>query len=914
MPAAIIDLQTLILITGLTHLIQMIFFIVLHRTNKVYAGITWWLGWCVLEFVGFSFLLLRQIPEIFAIAVMMQNLSLVGGAVCIYFGIRRFFGKTLHLKSILAAYTVFAFLLAFFLFIDNDIRSRSVILNLAFFVISVPTAITAFRDRPSSIKITSAFIGIITILHGMVFLSRLVIIFWENLSFAPYEISLYNLLGYFDALVVGLLWTYGLVVMVTQWMNADLSESKDRFETIFKMSPDAVILTRITDGFFLEFNDAFTSLMGFTREEVTGKSTLDVNIWKRTSDRDHLISVLKEKGSVSNFEAVFQRKDKSELHGLMSASFFNYNGDICILSVARDISDMKKAGEEIRAREGRHQQYSRLMSELISREGFFRSGLLENLRIISEVTSRILSCPRTSIWVFGNSYSELQCLELYSSVQNSHSSGELLRSSDFPGYINELKKGNVIAVDNVFNDPITLQLPEEYFSSNGIISMLDVPIWKEGMLKGVVCFEYTGSPRAWLRDEREFALTIAYVVSMVFEIAERRKTEEDLLAAKEKAQEADRLKSAFLANMSHEIRTPMNSIVGFAQLLTDPDFQPEEREKYSSIIQSRSDDLMHIINELLEISRIESGNSKIAISNVDLNHLLGEIYLLTRQKLDKLRKQEVNCECILPMESSEAILLTDPYILKQVFTNLIDNAIKFTVTGKISFGYEKVRDGIIHLFVSDTGIGISKKDQDVIFEHFRQADIELAHQYGGAGLGLSICKGLLALLGGDISVDSAPGNGSIFRFTLPFDHPEKNVSGTILPEHGMKRAVSAKWPLKRLLLVEDEHTNVEYLIAILRKTGVSCTCVYNGKQLREKYSMLSQFDLVLLDVRLPDAIGWDLAREMKNLRPDLPVIAQTAFAMSTDQMKSRDSGCDDYISKPIRREDLLQMLDRYLSP
>ncbi|MEI7500011.1 MAG: response regulator, partial [Bacteroidota bacterium] len=405
------------------------------------------------------------------------------------------------------------------------------------------------------------------------------------------------------------------------------------------------------------------------------------------------------------------------------------------------------------------------------------------------------------------------------------------------------------------------------------------------------------------------------VLSIVRDITDLKKTENELIKSKEKAEESDRLKSAFLANMSHEIRTPMNAIVGFAGMISDPDLTDEERKTFSGIIQSRSDDLMHIINDLLEISRIESGSATIIKQNVPLNAIIDEMEAEFLQRLKKTKKTNLTLSAEKDTSGKFMNLITDGYILKQIFSNLLENAIKYSESGAIRFGYHAPEKGAITCYVADEGIGISREDQLLIFEHFRQAETPDKHKYGGSGLGLAICKGSLDLLGGEIWVESEPGKGSTFYFTLPYDHqislPDLNqVSNKNIPDNLITNGFY-NWSGKKILLVEDEETNMQFLTTILKRTGAQLVCAYNGFDLRNHYDQIDNFNLVLLDIRLPDASGWDLAKEIKKMRPKLPVITQTAYAMSTDQLKSEEAGCDGYISKPINKDKLLKMLAEY---
>jgi len=388
---------------------------------------------------------------------------------------------------------------------------------------------------------------------------------------------------------------------------------------------------------------------------------------------------------------------------------------------------------------------------------------------------------------------------------------------------------------------------------------------------------------------------------------------EEIQVARRKAEASDRLKTAFLANMSHEIRTPMNAIVGFSSMLSEPEHTEEEKKHFADIIQSRSDDLMHLINDILQISRIESGNLTVEKIKVSIHSLITEMESEFMERIGRIKKPNLVLEAYKPLPEPGPTIKTDGYIIKQVLSNLIDNAIKYTGEGTIRVGYQRPEKDQITFFVSDTGIGIAKEDQSLIFEHFRQAEKQDHRKYGGTGLGLSICKGSLEMLGGRIWVESEPGTGSTFYFTIPFE--SLDFSGQTATGNLKTRGKTAefKWQGKKIMVVEDEESNMEYLKVILARTGADLTVAYNGREFRALLPQIREFDLVLMDVRLPDANGWELAREIKQIRPELPVIAQTAYAMPSDRLMSEQSGCDNYISKPIVKELLLQKMTGYLS-
>jgi len=438
---------------------------------------------------------------------------------------------------------------------------------------------------------------------------------------------------------------------------------------------------------------------------------------------------------------------------------------------------------------------------------------------------------------------------------------------------------------------------------------LGVPLHIDGRVFGAFVVQSYDNPHAYSEEDMEI---LEFVSEQVGLSIQRKRIEQDLIAAKEKAQFSDRLKSSFLANMSHEIRTPMNAIVGFASMISDPDLSEEDRNKFSAIIQSRSNDLMHIISDLLEISRIESGNATVIRQTVSMNAVIDELESVFSERIERNKKTNITLLPERDFTRKNLDIISDGYILKQVFSNLIDNAIKFTDSGTIRFGYNALEDGKVTCYVSDTGIGISKENLSLIFEYFRQADTHDKHKYGGTGLGLAICKGLLDLLGGEIWLESEPGKGSTFYFSFPFDaEPDLKLTGKI-NQGNNKKAGPHNWSDKKILLVEDEETNMQFLNIILKRTGASLVSAYSARELRKSFPQLETFDLVLLDIRLPDASGWDLAKEIKALQPGLPVIAQTAYAMSTDKQKSEKSGCDGYISKPINKDKLMALLTGYL--
>jgi len=397
------------------------------------------------------------------------------------------------------------------------------------------------------------------------------------------------------------------------------------------------------------------------------------------------------------------------------------------------------------------------------------------------------------------------------------------------------------------------------------------------------------------------------------DLTERKRIEKSLILAKEKAEESDRLKSAFLSNMSHEIRTPMNAILGFSGLLSDPDTNPKEREEFISIIKERGNDLMRIISDIIDVAKIESGQLTINIKDCKVNPLINDLYTTFTQHLAKREKTHIKLRTLMENNDPDFTILSDPQRLRQVLSNLLENAIKFTETGTIEFGYSVRSDfgmGKSIIFsVRDTGIGIPPEMHKIIFERFRQADDSYTRKYGGTGLGLTICKNVVHLMGGDLSVESEVGKGTLFKMVLPM---WTISAGKEEPLPAMPTTLRHDWKDKVILVAEDEESNFTFIEHVLKRTGIKLLWAKNGV---EAVNMVhsEKVDLVLMDIRLPGMDGYEATMLIKKDRKHLPVIAQTAYALKGERELSISSGCDDYISKPIDIKELMTMLDKYLS-
>ncbi|MDX9845529.1 MAG: PAS domain S-box protein [Tenuifilaceae bacterium] len=386
---------------------------------------------------------------------------------------------------------------------------------------------------------------------------------------------------------------------------------------------------------------------------------------------------------------------------------------------------------------------------------------------------------------------------------------------------------------------------------------------------------------------------------------EYRVINEELYEAKQKAEESDRLKSAFLANMSHEIRTPMNGILGFSQLLTNPNISEVDVKEYVDVVQSCGRQLLGIINDLIDISKIEANQITISESDVNLNQLLHEQLLLFRPKANE-KSLELIYSKGLPDEL--ALIRTDAGRVRQIINNLLINAIKFTHEGNIHFGYiQKGKN--LQFFVEDTGVGISPEDFDTIFERFSQVETRISEQTGGTGLGLAISKAFVKKLGGEIWVESLKGKGSTFRFTLPY----RQVANNELVEYvDYEQPIDLIQRQVNILVAEDDDMNYYYIKEMFSAQNFNLTRATNGLEAVEVVRSNPKIDIVLMDIKMPKLDGYGATEQIKRIRADLPVIAQTAYAFASDRDKALQSGCDDHISKPIDRTQMLILISKYL--
>jgi len=632
-----------------------------------------------------------------------------------------------------------------------------------------------------------------------------------------------------------------------------LETSEEKFTKLFNASPDSIILTEADNNVVADVNNKFIDLTGYERSELIEKRTTDLGLWYNPKDRETFVKMLQNKGQVRNFEAIFKFKSGKLITGLISGEIVTLGNKKLILSVIRDISERKAIEDQL--------VKTKIKAE--ENERFFLSFMdfMPAVAFIKDEEGKTIFVNKEMINVHG----ERQWIGTYTN--------EL-----FPKEIAD----KMIADDKDAMD-------------KGYKINVETTIDKHGN-KNIY---QTQKFRITHSNNKKFLGGIAFNITKIKEY------EQQLMKAKNIAEESDKLKTAFLANMSHEIRTPMNGIIGFAEMLQKENLKEESKNMYSKIIIKSSHQLLNIVNDIIDISKIETEQVDIFEETFFVNELITDLHLFYEPKA---KKKKLNIYPIKSLPDKDCIIVTDRTKLRQVLTNLLSNAIKFTKEGSITYGYT-LNNKTLEFFVKDTGIGIPKEFHKKIFERFRQVEVETTREYGGTGLGLSIVKAYVKYLNGKVWLESTKGKGTIFYFTIPYKKTEENLK----TETEEVKIDTNPFPFAaNVLIVEDEEINSLYLEEIILDLNLNSLHAGSGIEAIEMVNKHKEIDLILMDIKMPEMNGYEATKRIKKINPQIPIIAQTAFALHEDRGKSLDAGCDDYISKPIKKDDLIAIINKHL--
>jgi PAS domain S-box-containing protein len=629
-----------------------------------------------------------------------------------------------------------------------------------------------------------------------------------------------------------------------------LMESEKRFRVMFELSPAGIILID-EKGTVIEVNTSFCETLGYTRKDVIGQN---IKLFA-APDNDAEIEVNISKimsGKTMIHEVRNIRKDGTTcIVALYETLIILPDGTPGILSVSNDITEKKISQERML-----------LLSRALESIGECVSITDHKNKLIFVNNAFCKTYGYTETEIIGKNIAILRPPE-----NKEYPASKILSETIHGGWVGELI--------NIRKDGS--EFPIELSTSH-------------------------------IRDEKGNSIAL---IGIAVDISERRKVQTELIKSKEKAEESDRLKSAFLTNMSHELRTPLNAIIGFSGLMTDsgPD---QNTVGYSKIILKSGQHLLSLVEDIFDTTMIETGQTKINFEKTEIVSLLQEVKDIIHG--ERINEDKTDIELILNIRESEnrIFLITDIRKLKQVLLNLLRNALKFTDRGHIEFGFSEItvsENNFIQFYVKDTGIGIDKKYHDTIFNIFRQVDDTHTRKFGGMGIGLSIAKKIVELLGGKIWVESEESKGSVFYFTVPEIHAKKeNENKTDHKELKMANSYSGK----TILIAEDEQSNFDFLKILFTRMNVRVLWAKDGLEAVNLCETDPSIDLVLMDIKMPLLNGYEATKLIKAKKPDLPIIAQTAYAMLSDKIEAENAGCDGYLSKPIKISQINEILDNYL--
>lgn len=636
----------------------------------------------------------------------------------------------------------------------------------------------------------------------------------------------------------GAILVFSDVTSVYQQKEA-LKLSEKRFKLFFETAPEAVSITKWSNAEYVDVNPGFERISGYRRDELMGKTALDINIWVYPEQRNKLISLLEKSGVVNNLEGSFRSKSGAIIYGLMSANVISFNEELLIILIVRDITQQKVI---LAANRKLSSSLNQLPLSVLMTDTNFK------IEYANQFTAQYTQYKEDEL--IGQNIKVLYHDDFNVQMMNNDIWSELKRGSVFRGEAQLLgKSGESIWVSASISP---------FYDESG--SLLNYVFVNENI-------------------EKDRAFT------------------QELIAAKEKAEKSDKLKSAFLNNISHEIRTPLNSILGFGELFID-EFQIslEDRKKYYGMMRKSSERLMDTITDYMDISLITSGNMSASKTETDIHKLLRQLH---DKFLTFCDDTLVELKLLTPDKDSFTIE-TDPELLRKAIDHLLDNAFKFTPKGTISFGYQ-ITEKETHFFVEDTGLGIDPSAKQMVFDIFVQENAATTRGHEGSGIGLSIVNGLTNLLGGKVVFNSEKGKGSRFDIILPL--PDQLATDKDEP-------IEKDKDQQIILVAEDEDTNFFVLDMYLRKySNMKIIRAYNGIEAVEACQKYSEIVLILMDIKMPLMTGVEATREIKKFRPELPIMAITAYAVSGDEFRLRKEGFDDYLAKPIQKIELYRKID-----
>ena len=668
-----------------------------------------------------------------------------------------------------------------------------------------------------------------------------------------------------------------------QQANTSIKESEENFRNLYETMEKGVVY-HDKSGKIISANNAASKILGLSMNELMGKVSMDPRWRSVRSDgsdfpgEEHpAMMALKTGKPVKNIEMGIYHPEQDETRWILIGATpkfrKNETSPYQVFAVFTDITEQKNVEQKL------------LIKNKIATAFFDASGdnFYEN---VLQVLRDVFDCEY-GYFGYINEGGDLVCPSMTSGIWekcNIEHKTIVFPKDNWGGLWGESLNKRETLLKNQ-----GLEFPNGHVQLENAIA---VPVMTDNKLIGQVAL--ANKPGGFQKNDSLFLDKICnYIAPLLHAKVKEEKYKQELIIAKEKAEESDRLKSAFLANMSHEIRTPLNAILGFISIFNKKELPKQKRELYANIINSSANNLLQIINDILDISKIEVNQLKIFPAEFELYPVLHELHTIYNNKLTATENKNVYIS--LEQKQDSIVLNTDKNRLRQVLNNLLSNALKFTQEGEISFGVQKAKNELL-FFVKDTGTGISAEKLETVFLRFRQENETLTRQPGGTGLGLAIAKHLVEMLGGKIWVESEPGKGTSFYFTLPYNIKKQNIK-----------------PMNpNILIVEDDYASRQFLEEIFQAEGYTYHMVQDGYTAIEE-AQQNNYKVILMDIRLPGINGIKATQTIREFNKKTVIIAQSAYAMESDQKKCFDAGCNDFIPKPIDYNILINKIQKYLT-
>ena len=727
----------------------------------------------------------------------------------------------------------------------------------------------------------------------------------------------------------------GLVLNITGSKQAEIAlrNNEVRMHTLVQTIPDLVWL-KDTDGVYLSCNRMFERFFGATEADIIGKTDYDFVTHDqaegfRRNDRNALAAQKPQ----SNEEWISSADDGTRVYlDTIKTPMYDSEGKLTgVLGISHDITRLKQVETDLRESEEKFKSIyegSHDAITLMDHTGFFdcnpRTLEMFGLQTKSDFLGLHPSDVSPSFQQDGRASVESADEKINSAMVTGLNQFDWIHrrsnGDEFPVKVT-LSSFNLQGkpvIQATIRDITTIEYQliaansellfqnaeKENRAAELKVANTELAYQNKEKESRAAELKIANTELAFQNDEKENRAAELKIANteLAFQNSEKEKRAIELEVAKEKAEESDKLKTAFLQNMSHEIRTPLNGIIGFSALLNEENLRSDEIKDFTSMISQSGKRLIEIVNNVLDISKIQTGQLKLNQAHISVNSIFLDLFAFfnTLAKAKQISLSYHNQENIF------RTIYTDEAKLHQILTNLINNAIKFTKSGCIDFGFE-IAGKTITFYVKDTGIGIPKALYDRIFDRFIQAEQSLTKTYEGAGLGLAISKGLVELLGGRIWVESEVNRGTTFFFTLPYETIKVKPSTIINAREIVKRSIRGK-----VLVAEDDWISYMYLNKILLKLGITVIHAENGKQAVEKVMANPDISLILMDIKMPEMNGIEAIKLIKSTRPDIPVIAQTAYAFEEEKLKILSTGCNEYLVKPVTPGNLKAIINKYL--